>query len=551
MSELFLKIINMSISGGFLVLVVLLLRLVLKRAPKWVNVLLWGIVAARLICPFSLESTVSLLPSAETISPNIMTDKEPAIQTGVSTLDSIINPIIKSSFSPEPGDSANPLQIWIPILCIIWVSGIAILLLYITISYVKLKKKLREAVILRDNIYQSEQVVAPFVLGFMKPKIYLPYCMEEKNLSYVIAHEQAHIRRKDHWGKLGGFLLLTLHWFNPLMWIAYVLLCRDIELACDEKVIKAMDNENRADYTQALLNCSVNHRSIAVCPLAFGEVGVKERVKNVMKYKKPALWLVVAAVLICVVVAVCFLTNPEKNHHEELLQNDHFNGEVQITEEKSDSGESFYWLSAKVQRTKLTSLSKTMEYEIKREWDTYNSMSEEQRLASSHMWGTIYVETDTWEEIEEVLGVSIDNPLESVEWIHKTSYIGMERENLPHVHTTVYTTQSTDNKVDNACATAGYEMGDVRITLSTTISVNSEDITAGFSHSGDVTYVKTRCNTASGAPVLVVSTYEAENFFDSNAYWVEGNVLYGLRVFGDTEDEEEIQSTLERLLEEI
>ena len=551
MSELFLKIVNMSIAGSILVLVVILLRLVLKKAPKWVNVLLWGVVAVRLICPFSFESAVSLLPGTETISPAIMTDKEPTIQTGVSALDSIINPIIKSSFSPEPGDSANPLQIWIPILCIIWVSGIVILLLYITISYVRLEKKLSEAVILRDNIYQSEQVVAPFVLGFMKPKIYLPYRMEEKNLSYVIAHEQAHIRRKDHWWKLVGFLLLTLHWFNPLMWIAYVLLCRDIELACDEKVIKAMDNENRADYTRALLNCSVNRRSVATCPLAFGEVGVKERVKNVMNYKKPTLWIVIVAILACIVVAVCFLTNPKKPHYEELLENDHFNDEVQITEEKSDSGESFYWLSAKVQRTKLTSLSETMEYEIKREWDTYNSMSEEQRLASSHKWGTIYVETDTWEEIEEVLGVSIDNPLESVEWIHKTSYIGMERENLPHVHTTVYTTQSTDNKVDNACATAGYEMGDVRITLSTTISVNSEDITAGFSHSGDVNYVKTRCNTASGTSVLVISTFENGHFFDSNAYWVEDNVLYGLRVFGDTEDEEEIQSTLERLLEEI
>ena len=551
MSELFIKIVNMSIAGSILVLVVILLRLVLKKAPKWVNVLFWGVVAVRLICPFSFESAVSLLPGTETISPAIMTDKEPTIQTGVSALDSIINPIIKSSFSPEPGDSANPLQIWIPILCIIWVSGIVILLLYITISYVRLEKKLSEAVILRDNIYQSEQVVAPFVLGFMKPKIYLPYRMEEKNLSYVIAHEQAHIRRKDHWWKLVGFLLLTLHWFNPLMWIAYVLLCRDIELACDEKVIKEMDNENRADYTQALLDCSMNRRGFKTCPLAFGEVGVKERVKNVMNYKKPALWIIIVAILACIMVAVCFLTNPEKIHHEELLQNDHFNGEVQITEEKSDSGESFYWLSAKVQRTKLTSLSETMEYEIKREWDTYNSMSEEQRLASSHMWGTIYVETDTWEEIEEVLGVSIDNPLESVAWVHKTSYIGMERENLPHVHTTVYTIQSADDKVDNVCAIAGYEMGGVRITLSTTISVNSEDITAGFSHSGDVNYVKTRCNTASGAPVLVVSTYEAGHFFDSNAYWVENNVLYALRVFGDTEDEEEIQDTLKRLLEEI
>ena len=310
MSELFLKIVNMSISASWAVVAVLALRFCLKKAPKWVNVLLWGIVAARMVFPFSIESVLSLIPSAETISPTVMMEQTPSVQTGVPALNHVINPVISSSFTPAPGASANPLQIWIPVLTGIWLFGIAALFLYSAVSYWRLHRKVCEAVILRGNIYQSEKVCSPFVLGIIKPKIYLPYHMDSREMDHVIAHEQTHIRRKDHWWKPLGFLLLTIHWFNPLMWLSYVLLCRDIELACDEKVIREMGNEQRADYTQALVACSVDRRLIAACPLAFGEIGVKERVKSVMNYKKPAFWIVLASVIVCAVIAVCFLTNP-------------------------------------------------------------------------------------------------------------------------------------------------------------------------------------------------------------------------------------------------
>lgn len=310
MSELFLKIVNMSISASWVVVAVLALRFCLKKAPKWVNVLLWGIVAVRMVFPFSIESVLSLIPSAETISPTIMMEQSPSVQTGVSALNHVINPVISGSFTPAPGASTNPLQIWIPVLAGIWLFGIAAHFLYSAVSYCRLRRKVCEAVILRDNIYQSENVCSPFVLGIIRPKIYLPYHMDSREMDHVIAHEQTHIRRKDHWWKPLGFLLLTTHWFNPLMWLSYILLCRDIELACDEKVIKKMSNEQRADYTQALVACSVNRRSIAACPLAFGEIGVKERVKSVMNYKKPAFWIVLASVIVCAVIAVCFLTNP-------------------------------------------------------------------------------------------------------------------------------------------------------------------------------------------------------------------------------------------------
>ena len=310
MSEIFLKIINMSISASYIVLAVLLLRLLLKKAPKWITVVLWGIVAVRLVCPFSIESVLSLIPSSEVVSPDIMMDRTPEINTGIPIINQVINPVISGSFTPDPGTSANPLQLWIPTFAVIWIVGMVALLIYTVISYVKVKRKIGTAVLLRDNVYQSENVVSPFVLGMIKPKIYLPFNMNEKDVEHVVAHEMSHIRRKDHLWKPLGFLLLTLHWFNPLMWLGYVLLCRDIELACDEKVIKELDHDARADYSQALLTCSVNRRMIAACPLAFGEVGVKDRVKSVLNYKKPAFWIIIAAVVACVAVAVCFLTNP-------------------------------------------------------------------------------------------------------------------------------------------------------------------------------------------------------------------------------------------------
>ena len=310
MNELFLKIINMSISASWLILAVLILRLVLKKAPKWVNVLLWGIVAVRLICPFSFESALSLIPSAETFPEKIISGPSFDVQTGITPIDNRINDYLGDRYFEGVTVPANNGNNIMTILTIVWTIGILLLVAYTVISYWRLHREIDTAVRYKDNIFQSENVSSPFVLGIIKPRIYLPFSMNDQDLEHVVAHEQAHICRKDHWWKPLGFLLLTVHWFNPLMWLAYVLLCRDIELACDEKVIKELSNEERANYTQALVACSVNRRMIAACPLAFGEVGVKERVKSVMNYKKPAFWIIVLAVITCVVVAVCFLTNP-------------------------------------------------------------------------------------------------------------------------------------------------------------------------------------------------------------------------------------------------
>lgn len=308
---LFLAFVNLSISASWLVLAVLLLRLLLRKAPKWLNPILWGLVGLRLVLPFSIESVLSLIPRREAISPETLYDRTPVAPGGTT--------VIPQSPTPIPGSSgtvletpAEPAQNWLPLLAVIWIAGVVLLLGYLVFSYLRLSGHVRTAVRLRENLYQSERVTCPFVFGLIRPRIYLPFGMPEQELAHVIAHERAHIRRRDHWIKPLGFLLLSLYWFNPLLWVAYVLLCRDIELACDERVIRKLNEEERADYSEALLACSVSRRMISACPLAFGEVGVKARVKNVLHYKKPAFWLIVVAVLSCIVVAVCFLTDPKE-----------------------------------------------------------------------------------------------------------------------------------------------------------------------------------------------------------------------------------------------
>lgn len=311
MDDVFLKLVNLSISASWLILAVLVLRVVLKKAPKWVMPLLWGVVALRLVCLFSIESALSLIPSAETIPSEIVTETREPVLYEQATLDIVTNPTLPSAAEVPVGVSRQQAQVDFNIYSVLWLAGMAALLVHALVSAGKLKKKLATAILLRDNIYESEFVDSPFVFGVVKPNIYLPMHMDEGTAAYVIAHEHAHLARRDHWWKVLGYLVLALHWFNPLVWVAYILFCRDIELACDEKVVKGLDGAARADYSQALLSCAAPKRAVAACPLAFGEGNIKTRVKSALHYKKPAFWVVAAAVLAVVIVAVCFLTNPK------------------------------------------------------------------------------------------------------------------------------------------------------------------------------------------------------------------------------------------------
>lgn len=310
MDDVFLKLVNLSISASWLILAVLVLRVVLKKAPKWVMPLLWGVVALRLVCLFSIESALSLIPSAETIPSEIVTETREPVLYEQATLDIATNPTLPSAAEVPVGVSRQQAQVDFNIYSVLWLAGMAALLVHALVSAGKLKRKLATAILLRDNIYESEFVDSPFVFGVVKPNIYLPMHMDEGTAAYVIAHERAHLARRDHWWKVLGYLVLALHWFNPLVWVAYILFCRDIELACDEKVVKGLDGAARADYSQALLSCAAPGRAVAACPLAFGEGNIKTRVKSALHYKKPAFWVAAAAVLAVVIVAVCFLTNP-------------------------------------------------------------------------------------------------------------------------------------------------------------------------------------------------------------------------------------------------
>lgn len=310
MDDVFLKLVNLSISASWLILAVLVLRVVLKKAPKWVMPLLWGVVALRLVCLFSIESALSLIPSAETIPSEIVTETREPVLYEQATLDIVTNPTLPSAAEVPVGVSRQQAQVDFNIYSVLWFAGMAALLVHALVSAGRLKRKLATAILLRDNIYESEFVDSPFVFGVVKPNIYLPMHMDEGTAAYVIAHERAHLARRDHWWKVLGYLVLALHWFNPLVWVAYILFCRDIELACDEKVVKGLDGAARADYSQALLSCAAPKRAVAACPLAFGEGNIKTRVKSALHYKKPAFWVAAAAVLAVVIVAVCFLTNP-------------------------------------------------------------------------------------------------------------------------------------------------------------------------------------------------------------------------------------------------
>ena len=311
MAAVFLKLLNLSISASWLVLAVLVLRLISKRSPKWVNVLLWGIVALRLVLPFSIESALSLIPSAETVSPAaVQFDPAPTITSGVSAIDNAVNPSLSEHFAAVPTASVNPLYVWAYLAGWVWLIGLGAMLLYALVSYLRLRRRVSVSLPIQDHIYLCDAISSPFILGVVKPHIYLPSGLDEVQRQNVLAHEQAHLARRDHWWKPLGFALLAVYWFNPVLWLAYTLLCRDIELACDERVIRTMDESAVKTYSTVLLACSMPRKAVITCPLAFGEVGVKERVKNALHYKKPAFWVVAASVAVCVVVAVCFLTDP-------------------------------------------------------------------------------------------------------------------------------------------------------------------------------------------------------------------------------------------------
>lgn len=330
MTKLFLTLLNIGIKAGWLILAVLLLRVILRKAPRWTVCLLWGVVALRLVFPFPIESVFSLIPSAQTVPMEIERMEKPEVYTGIGFVDEHVNPVITSQMAPEVEESVNPMQIIIWVAALVWIVGIVLFQTYTLVSYMELRRKVRISIPFRSSrqqlsrqlewgenlkiyrkIYVCDQMKSPFILGILNPKIYLPAGMDEAAYENIIQHEATHLKRGDQFWKPLGYLLMSVYWFQPLSWVAYVFFCKDMELACDERATMGMRKAEKASYCQTLLACSTNRQIFAACPIAFGEIGVKERVKHVLNYKKPAFGIVLVACVVCIVTVVCFLTNPK------------------------------------------------------------------------------------------------------------------------------------------------------------------------------------------------------------------------------------------------
>lgn len=340
MSRIFSGVLQMSIAAAWMIPVVMVLRLLLKRAPKWVNLVLWGLVGLRLVCPFVPESRFSLMPKLPILSGYLYGNmignpagnvfRADTLQNGTNFSNNISQAALDGSMGAAgsgmggafgitgSGIGAFGAGVWriperlLSAFSILWLAGVILFTGYAVYSYARVRRQVAEAMWLRENLWICDEVKSPFILGLRKPKIYLSSSMDEVLYPYVIAHEQAHLKRGDQWWKPLGFLILAIHWFQPFVWVAYLLFCNDLELACDESAVKKLNPQERKDYSYALLSCSMQRRLVTVCPLAFGEVGVKKRVKEILNYKKPTFWVVLAAVAVCVIVAVCFLTNPKQ-----------------------------------------------------------------------------------------------------------------------------------------------------------------------------------------------------------------------------------------------
>ena len=313
MEGIFVKLLNMSVSASSLILIAVLLRALLKQSPKWIHCLLWGMVAVRLVCPLSFESSFSLAPRADFVETKLGVQREDGRYMNSATdVSKMLNDDLDNAQNKNLANKGNADRQgdWKKISWT-WFVGVVLLLSYAAISYLRFRKKVQASVRLRDGIYVCDNIRTPFILGVIRPGIYLPSDMDEVQTDNVIAHERAHLSRLDQVWKPLGYCLLAVYWFNPLCWLAYVLFCRDMELACDEKVIRDMDVEDKKVYSRVLLSFSDPSHRIAAGPLAFGEIGVKKRIQSVLNYRKPAFWMVGLAILALVVTSLCFLTNPK------------------------------------------------------------------------------------------------------------------------------------------------------------------------------------------------------------------------------------------------
>lgn len=317
MERYFIMILNNALTVSVLILAIAVLRILFQKAPKRLICFLWVIVAVKLIVPVPLESAFSLIPNRTPVPVDIALRQEPMLETGLESVDTVVNPVIQEAFTSAGGTGVNLMQVFLHVGTIVWIIGVFGMLAYTAATYILLKRRVRVSIHTEPSIYECDDIPGPFILGVVRPKIYCPSGMTGEEKEFVLRHEKAHLKRKDHLWKPLGFVILSIYWFQPLCWIAYILFCRDIEYACDERATMGEDKQWKADYCQALLDCSSGRKRIAACPVAFGEDHVKGRVKSIMNYKKPAFWIILLAIVAFAGVSVCFATTRKSDNKVE------------------------------------------------------------------------------------------------------------------------------------------------------------------------------------------------------------------------------------------
>lgn len=334
MENFFISLCNVGVSATYLIFAVMGLRALLTRMPKRYLCLLWSLVGLRLLFPLSIESDFSVLPSEKIIPDGMAMMREPVIDSGIGAVDQVINPIVSGSFAPDPTASANPLQILFAILPWVWLLGVAAILVSAVVGYLRLRRRVLPSIKRETGVYLSDEIETPFLLGFLSPKIYLPSGIDDTTAAYVLLHERAHLARFDHLIKPLCFLLAVTYWFHPMVWVAFFLFCRDLEGACDERVLKTLSREEIKGYSEALLRCATdkNRGKLRFGPLAFGEVGVKERIRAILNYKKPSFWITLTALILATVLALTFLTVPKRG--EEIYSPDTDGVDIAVLRER-------------------------------------------------------------------------------------------------------------------------------------------------------------------------------------------------------------------------
>ena len=736
LDRFFMQILDLTFRGSVVILAVLLVRLLLKRAPKIYSYLLWAVVLFRLLCPVSIQMPVSVMPEFTPVEQSYTLQDAPIdmFSAGVAAYEAVGDALngglgVQHVYTQQVEDTGMPVivtaqwwEVWVLFGQYVWLAGIFALGAYSIAVYLKLRYRLSGAAHMQGNVYLAHQIPTPFVLGILRPRIYLPAFIGENEQGYILAHEQHHIRRLDHIVKLLGYIALMLHWFNPLVWLAYILFCKDMEMSCDEAVIKKLGPEIRADYAASLLNLSTGQVSVAVMPLAFGEGDTKGRVKNMSRWKKPRLWICIIAAVLILGVAVVLLTDPLDTYEpydysqlnpvdpgddipdgildiiqswagwagegvvwegclnalklqysnvqhlpihkfdtrqeldafmanvgEFLSMNDsskgvpaftgtasryddsffedyslmlvyipsgnsgrtfrvsgievnHYNASfvmhieetasAQIKEPKqsgwfmtaavpnsmiadctnfdaelSDSSPtepkltyvrakpdgSFFNVDVPLPVTDLSVISETAKKAIQTEWATYDAMPELDRMASSHLWGSVYMYADSWQEALNILNLSIKNPLESLSYLKKGNYmdgkdIGQGRQ---HVQTTLLATAATNRQLSQVSIRTGYTMEDVRITFYATVWNQGGVYHTGGGHSEEATFQHGITITHTGKSTLIVQSDKIENYCTLDAYWVDGNVLYNIYLVGEPGTQEQLQKVMNQLLAEV